>query len=119
MIIYGLFLEGATWSNELMGLVDSQPRVLLTSMASIWLKPKVTSKKEVGEEEDQGDGSTEGQAGVPMYKMPLYNTSCRFGILSTTGHSTNFIKHLVVSAGSHDAAYWTKRGTAAFLQESD
>ena len=118
MIIYGMFLEGAAWSNDTMGLVDSQPRVLLTPMASIWLKPKVKSK-EVEEDEEGGAEDTMPSAEAPIYSMPLYNTSCRFGTLSTTGHSTNFIKYLIVSAGSHDAAYWTKRGTAAFLQESD
>ena len=118
MIVYGLFLEGAEWSNDLMGLVDSRPRVLLTPMASIWLKPKVNSKTEV-QGEDTSDDSMAKQDEARMYKMPLYNTSCRFGTLSTTGHSTNFIKHLVISAGSQDASYWTKRGAAAFLQESD
>ena len=121
MIIYGLFLEGAAWSNERMSLVDSPPRVLLTPMASIWLKPKVRSKNVDGayDEGESEDESLADQAVAPMYNMPLYNTSCRFGTLSTTGHSTNFIKYLLVSAGSQDGAYWTKRGTAAFLQESD
>ena len=114
MIVHGLFLEGAAWSDDAMALVDSQPRVLLTPMASIWLRPKVENK----EENDEGADMTS-VARAPVYSMPLYNTSCRFGTLSTTGHSTNFIKYLTISAGSHDAAYWTKRGAAAFLQESD
>ena len=117
MIIYGQFLEGAAWSDKEMSLVESQPRVLLTPMPSIWLRPRVTqggSKTEAGKNEKQ-----EEQASKPIYNLPLYNTSCRFGTLSTTGHSTNFIKYLSISAGKHNAAHWIKRGAAAFLQESD
>lgn len=51
------------------------------------------------------------------YVCPMYKTAERRGILSTTGHSTNFVLDVRVPS-AHHASHWTKRGVA-FVQTLD
>jgi len=60
-------------------LAESLPKVLLTRMPKIWFKPQEVNPK-TGMI-DHGH----------IYTCPLYKTLERFGTLSTTGHSTNFV----------------------------
>ena len=43
---------------------------------------------------------------------PVYKVSTRAGTLSTTGHSTNFVRHLHIPAGEQGASHWVRRGVA-------
>ena len=98
--IYGLFLEGAKWSNSKMILVESDPRVLYTDAPTIWLKPT-----------HQDENKPNIKDGVYTYEAPLYKTSERRGVLATTGHSSNYI--MPVSFPSNvKAEHWIKRGVA-------
>ena len=49
------------------------------------------------------------------YIAPLYKTSVRAGVLSTTGHSTNFVVsvHLPTTQTSD---YWVSKGAALLTQ---
>ncbi|KAF6266164.1 dynein heavy chain 9 [Scenedesmus sp. NREL 46B-D3] len=91
----GLFLEGARWDSSSHELAESQPKVLFTQMPVIWMVPK--------------DVAAFSQ--YPNYNCPLYKTAERRGVLSTTGHSTNFVLDIRLPT-SKDAAHWTKRGVA-------
>ena len=75
--VHGLFLQGCAWNWD--GWLDeSKPKVLFELMPVIWIEP-------VNVEQDVSQG---------CYRCPLYKTSTRFGVLSTTGHSTNFILYM-------------------------
>jgi dynein heavy chain, axonemal len=42
----------------------------------------------------------------PTYSAPLYKVSSRAGTLSTTGHSTNFVRMLDIPSGQGSPDHW-------------
>jgi len=100
--VYGLFIEGCRWDEEQGALDESQPKVLFTKMPYIWMKPCT----EVNDSHS--------------YECPIYKTLERFGVLSTTGHSTNFVSMIwLPMLRCHTQAHWIKRGVALITQLSD
>jgi dynein heavy chain len=100
VIISGMFLEGARWDSNKNQLSESHPKVLFSDAPLVWLKPGVEDEK------------------FPHYKCPLYRTSERKGVLSTTGHSTNFVMFIKL-ATDIDPKHWVKRGVALLTQLDD
>eukprot|EP00966_Prymnesium_polylepis_P089767 2078604-Prymnesium_polylepis.1 len=107
--IYGAFLEGARWDVAEHCLAESRPKELFVDFPAIHLNPKV--------------GRQTPKEGV--YSCPMYKTTVRAGLLSTTGHSTNFV--LMVEVPSKEAcsgnfhkyietysAHWILRAVALF-----
>eukprot|EP00040_Diaphanoeca_grandis_P037866 m.251032 g.251032 ORF g.251032 m.251032 type:complete len:4203 (+) comp33890_c0_seq2:91-12699(+) len=93
--IYGLYLEGARWDAEAGRLAESRPKELFTEMAGMLLKPVENREKP--------------QTGI--YDCPCYKTLTRAGVLSTTGHSTNFVLPLEVPSNK-EQSHWINRGVA-------
>lgn len=93
--VYGLYLEGARWDASKGRLEESKAKELYTEMAPMWFRPVVSRKTP--------------ESGV--YECPCYKTLQRAGVLSTTGHSTNFV--LPIEVPTHmTPSHWIKRAVA-------
>jgi dynein heavy chain len=102
---YGLYMEGARWDDNTMAVGESLPKVLFAKMPTFYLDPVL---------------NTEDKTPEHIYNSPCYKTSARRGVLSTTGHSTNFIMMMALPIEpTTTAEYWNKRGVALLSQLDD
>jgi dynein heavy chain len=92
---YGVFFEACKWDWEKWEIGESDPKVLYVPAPNIHLMPckKVDQRQ------------------FPKYDCPCYKISTRKGVLSTTGHSTNFVMYIFVNS-SMPESHWIKRGCA-------
>jgi dynein heavy chain len=86
-------MEGARWCSKTNLIQDSQPKLLFDQLPVIWLKP--TKKSFINE--------------IKHYNCPVYKTSARRGLLSTTGHSTNYVLTIKIPSDRPEE-FWTNRG---------
>jgi len=84
--VYGLFCEGARWDYAKHGLEEPLPKELFSPMPCMHFLP-VRNKQ----------APTSGH-----YRCPVYKVLTRSGILSTTGHSTNFVFWMEVPSDRED-----------------
>ncbi len=97
--VSGLWIDGARWDTSAECLEESEPGVMYAPLPVIHFKPG---------KEAETSGNTPGQ-----YSCPLYKTSVRAGVLSTTGQSTNFVLcvSLPVRKGT-SSDFWVLQGVA-------
>lgn len=93
--IHGLYVVGAKWDFKKKVVEDQDPNEVIVQFPVIWLEPIL-----------EDDLKSDRQADIPLYK-----TSVRAGELSTTGHSTNFIRFMQLPS-EVPADYWIRRGAA-------
>lgn len=105
--IRGLFLEGARWDMTNKTITDSFPKQLYTEVPVIHLLPQRNRPETMKD----------------IYRCPVYKILSRRGVLSTTGHSTNFIMWIEIPSkrtnilnneGKADQEEWIRAGVAAF-----
>ncbi|KPA75851.1 dynein heavy chain putativedynein heavy chain point mutation [Leptomonas pyrrhocoris] len=97
--VNGLYLEAVDWASGV--LTESEPKELFISFPVMKLVPLVP------------DNAIQ----CPVYACPCYKTTDRKGVLSTTGHSTNFILTVNLPRDPQQSEnHWVLRGTALFTQ---
>ena len=90
-------------------MCESQPKVLVAECPALHLLPCEVSKFRE----------------YSYYSCPMYKTPDRRGILSTTGHSTNFVMDVKIPCSPPEADgrggpdHWTLRGAALMLSLRD
>jgi dynein heavy chain len=104
VFIYGMFLVCARFDKSTKKLAEMEPGRLLYRLPVCWLEPVLTKNYDVMKAPN-GD-----------YPCPFYKTSKRAGILSTTGHSTNFVM-TVGLASAEKPDHWIRRGTAILSED--
>lgn len=99
--VYGLFIEAGRYDRESSYLADSFPGKMIETMPVLHFIPKEDYKI------DPED-----------YASPLYKTSLRAGVLSTTGQSTNFVLYVALPS-KENPDFWVTRATAMLCMLDD
>lgn len=96
--VYGMFMEGAKWNYNKHIIGHPIAKELYSELPLIWLVPEIDRKAPK----------------VGIYKCPVYKVVSRWGTLSTTGHSTNFVMYIELPTEEHEDD-WIRAGAAGFL----
>jgi len=101
VLISGLFMDGSRWDRDEAIITDQYPTVMFDTMPVIHFNP-IENHVPIESE----------------YLCPLYKTSLRQGVLSTTGLSTNFVLH-VACPSKEPPSFWVGRGAAMLCMLDD
>jgi dynein heavy chain len=101
--VRGFYLEGCRWDREKGHLAESIPKQLTDFMPIVHVIPC------------KNDDATLLQVKSKYYDCPVYKTSLRRGVLSTTGHSTNYVMALYLNT-TKPTRHWINRGVAVVVR---
>ena len=99
--ISGLFMDGARWDREAQVISDQFPAKMTETMPVVWFVPKQDFKPD-----------------PENYMAPLYKTSQRAGVLSTTGQSTNYVLNVELPT-KEPPSTWVQRAAALLSMLND
>jgi len=98
----GLFVDGGRWNAEGHHLDESEPGVMQSAMPIVHFLPEQKPLEDLFRPKRQDE-----------YQTPLYKTSVRAGILSTTGQSTNFVLCVLLPIRANTTPdFWVQQGLA-------
>ncbi|XP_043248669.1 dynein axonemal heavy chain 6 [Colletes gigas] len=98
VFIHGLYIDAGRWDSESMVLVDANIGEMHPPLPVLHINPVLELPKD-----------------DPRYICPLYKTAVRAGVLSTTGHSTNFVVPVLLPS-TKEQSYWILKGTALLIE---
>ena len=101
VLVEGLFLAGARYNRTLRVLQPPRPKQMVDPLPAIHFEPVENQPRDES-----------------AYECPLYKTSARAGVLSTTGASTNFVVALSIPT-REPPEKWVRMGIAALCQTDD
>lgn len=127
--VCGLWLDGGRWDADARCLQQPAPGVLYSPLPVVHFRPEVMgggSGEGSAAHDQQGSEAQSEQQQQPsagqqeQYQCPLYKTSVRAGVLSTTGQSTTFVTcvGLPTAPGSSSDA-WVLQGVALLCMLND
>ena len=110
VLVDGLFVDNARWNRAGAFLDESEPGVMCSPLPVIHFVPV----------QHYVPPALLADADPEEYQCPLYKTSVRAGILSTTGQSTNFVLcvGLPIRPGT-DSDFWVLQGVALLCALND
>ena len=98
VLVYGCFFDGARWDSAAQTVTDSRPGEINSVMPILHFIPTKDYKPNPKE-----------------YSAPMYKTSTRAGVLSTTGMSTNYVISCELATVKPPET-WTLAGAALLCQ---
>lgn len=96
--VYGVFIDGASWSYQDNVLEESRPMELISSMPIIHFKPTEGRRK-----------ASKGFYSCPMYLYP---------VRSGSRERPSYVVTVDLKGGRFSSDFWTKRGVAMLLSDS-
>jgi len=101
VLVHGLYTDAFRFDEENNIMASERDRVMNERLPLMHMEPKMDFVPSVDD-----------------YICPLYKTAARAGVLSTTGHSTNFVVFIHLATKEHPD-FWISRGAACLcgLQE--
>ncbi|OAF70538.1 hypothetical protein A3Q56_01708 [Intoshia linei] len=99
VLIHGLFMDGFRWNNKKGRVEDCLMGEIISSLPIVHMEPRMDYKPVKN-----------------VYRAPLYKTSARYGVLTTTGHSSNFVVVINLPT-NHSSDYWILKGAALLCQK--
>lgn len=100
-LVHGIFTDAWKWDDNEMCMTESDLGVMNTPVPVFKMVPEMDFTPEKAD-----------------YICPLYKEGLRQGVLSTTGHSTNFVVPMHLPT-KKEPAHWINRGAAVLCQLAD